>query len=77
MYAKKAITLYWFASSAGHRTVGNLFGVARTTALKYIHRVNEALVENHLQEFVAFPSGSDLNDVIEITSFQLFLNIFK
>ena len=36
----------------------NLFGEAKSTALKCIHRVCEALVENLLQEFVTFPTFS-------------------
>ena len=31
---------------------------------KCIHRVCKALVENHIQEFVTFPTGDDLKDVI-------------
>ena len=48
--------LYWFATR--YRTIGKLFGVAKSTALKRIHRVCEALVENHMQEFVTFPKGT-------------------
>ena len=32
-----ALTIYWLATSAEYRTIGNLFGVAKSTALKCIH----------------------------------------
>ena len=57
-----ALTIYLLATPTEYRTIGNLFGVAKSTALKCIHRVCEALVENHLQEFVTFQTGNDLKD---------------
>ena len=57
-------TIYFLATPTEYRTI-KLFGMAKSTALKCIHRVCEALVENHLQEFVTFPAVNDLKDVIK------------
>ena len=58
---QKQVTLmiYWLATPTEYRTIGNLFGVAESTTLKCIHSVCEPLVENHLQEFVTFPTGNE------------------
>ena len=58
-----ALAIYLLATPTEVRTIGNLFCVEKSAALKCIHRVCEALVENLLQEFVTFPIGNDLKDV--------------
>ena len=60
-----ALTIYLLATPNEYRKIGNLFGVAKSTTLKCIHNVYEALVENHLQEFVTFPTVNDVKDVIK------------
>ena len=65
MQKEVALTIYLLSTPTEYRTIGNLFGVAKSTTLKCIHRVYEALVENHLQEFVTIPTVNDVKDVIK------------
>jgi hypothetical protein len=47
-----AITLYWLASSAEYRAVGNLFGVGKSTVCSIVHKVCEAIYEDLLNVHV-------------------------
>ena len=51
-----AITLYWLASSAEYRTIGNLFGVGKSTVCSIVHKVCEAIYEDLLNVYVKFPT---------------------
>lgn len=53
---KVAIAVYWLASSAEYRTIGNLFGVSKSTVWNSVHDVCEAISESLTEEFVQFPS---------------------
>jgi hypothetical protein len=56
-----AVTLYWLASSAEYRTIGNLFGVGKSTVCSIVHKVCEAIYEDLLNVYVKFPTGDELN----------------
>ena len=58
-----AIAIYFLGSSAEYRTIGNLVGVSTSTVCKVVHMVCEATVENLLEKYVSFPTGSNLNHV--------------
>lgn len=60
-----AITLCWLASSAEYKTVGNIFGVGKSTVCVCIQNVCEAIVENFLQEYISFPSGENLKNAVQ------------
>jgi transposase len=53
-----AITLYWLVSSAEYRTIGNLFGVGRSTVYSIVHKVCEAIYEDLLNVYVKLPTQS-------------------
>lgn len=59
-----AITLYWLASSAEYRTIGNLFGVGKSTVCSIVHKVCEAIYEDLLNVYVKFPTGDELKNVV-------------
>lgn len=59
-----AITLYWLSSTTDYRTIGNLFGVGKSTVCESVHKVCSAINDNLLQRYVSFPSGEDLKTVI-------------
>ena len=59
-----AITLYWLASSAEYRTIGNLFGVGKSTVSSIVHKVCEAIYEDLLNVYVKFPTGDELKNVV-------------
>jgi hypothetical protein len=52
-------------SSSEYRTIENLFGVSASTVCKVVHMVCEAIVENLLEKYVSFPTGSNLKHVIQ------------
>jgi len=60
-----AIAFYWLASSAEYRTIGNLFGVGKSTVCICIHKVCNAIVNNLLEQYVNFPEGEELKRVIK------------
>jgi hypothetical protein len=59
-----AITLYWLASSVEYRTIGNLFGVGKSTVCSIVHKVCEAIYEDLLNVYVKFPTGDELKNVV-------------
>ena len=59
-----AITLYWLASSAEYRTIGNLFGVGKSTVCSIVHKISEAIYEDLLNVYVKFPTGDELKNVV-------------
>ena len=61
---KVAIAMYWLASVAEYRTIGNLFGVATSTAWRCVHTVCNAISEHLLHRYVTFPTGEGLRHVI-------------
>ena len=50
-----AITLYWLADSALYRTIGNLFGVGKSTVCSIVKQVCEVLAGILLPQYIFFP----------------------
>jgi hypothetical protein len=61
-----AITLYLLASSAEYRTIGNLFGVGKSTVYSIVHKVCEAIYEDLLNVYVKFRTGDELKNVVRV-----------
>ena len=59
-----AIDICLLGSSAEYRTIENLFGVSTSTVCKVVHMVCQAIVENLLEKYVSFPTGSNLKHAI-------------
>jgi hypothetical protein len=59
-----AITLYLLASSAEYKTIGNLFGVGKSTVYSIVHKVCEAIYEDLLNVYVKFRTGDELKNVV-------------
>ncbi|XP_071118400.1 uncharacterized protein [Haliotis cracherodii] len=55
---KLAIAVYWLASSAEFRTIGNLFGVSKSTVHKCVHEICNVIPENLLEKYVKFPKDA-------------------
>ena len=59
-----AIAVYTLASAANYRTIGNLFGVGKSTVGEVFMFVCK-LIDTHLfKEFVRFPVGERLDEVV-------------
>ena len=61
---RPAIALYYLASTAEYRTIGNLFGVSVAFVCTCIKEVCEA-IRNKMASAISFPSGEDLLNVIQ------------
>ena len=59
-----ALTLYFLASTAEYRTIGNLFGVSASFVCLCVRAVCLAIT-NRLAKFISFPKGNQLLKVIE------------
>lgn len=59
-----AIALYYLASTAEYRTIGNLFGVSVAFVCTCIKEVCEA-IRNKMASAISFPSGENLLNVIQ------------
>lgn len=64
VHKQVAITLYGLSSTTEYRTIGNLFGVGKSTVCECVHKVCTTINDNLLQRYVSFPSGEDLKTVI-------------
>ena len=60
-----AITLWCLATPCEYRTVGHLFGVARCTVCVIVHDTCNAISNVFSKDFVCFPVGSQLTEVIK------------
>jgi hypothetical protein len=58
-----AVTLYYLASTAEYRTIGNLFGVSRSFVCQCIKEVCHAIAKQ-FPNAISFPKGDDLLRVI-------------
>ena len=52
-----AIALYWLADSSRYRTIGNLFGVGKSTVCSIVKQVCEVLAGIHLPGYIFFPQN--------------------
>jgi len=60
-----AITLWFLATNADYRTIGHLFGVARSTVCVVTKDVCAAIVCILLPKYIKVPTGDVLKDVAE------------
>ncbi|XP_070549934.1 uncharacterized protein [Ptychodera flava] len=63
-----AITLWRLSTNCEYRTIGHLFGVARSTACSIFQETCQKINEEFLKEIIRFPSGNELERVVD--SFQ-------
>ena len=59
-----AITIWTLATPCEYRTIGHLFGVARSTVCVIVHDTCKAIVDRLFSDVVTFPQGSQLTDTI-------------
>ena len=59
-----ALTLYFLASTAEYRTIGNLFGVSASFVCLCVRVVCRAIIKR-LAKFIEFPKKNQLREVIE------------
>lgn len=59
------LTLYFLASTAEYRTIGNLFGVSASFVCLYVRVVCRAIIKRLAIKFIEFPKGNQLRQVIE------------
>lgn len=59
-----AIALWCLATCSEYRTIGHLFGVARSTVCVIVHDTCAAIVNVLLTEYIQFPTGNELTSVI-------------
>ncbi len=59
-----ALTLYFLASTAEYRTIGNLFGISASFVCLCVRVVCHAITKR-LAKFINFPKGNQLLEVIE------------
>ena len=62
--SRQAIALYYLASTAEYRTIGNLFGVSVGFVCTCVKEVCEA-IRNKMASAISFPSGENLLNVIQ------------
>ena len=61
-----AIALYWLADSARYRTIGNLFGVGKSTVCSIVKQVCEVLAGILLPRYIFFPQNQqEVQDQID------------
>ena len=59
-----ALVLYHLASGANYLTVGNVFGVSRTSVCFAVHRVTRAIVDHLLPDIIRYPEGGRFQEVL-------------
>ena len=66
MELQVAAALYYMylAGTSEYRTIGNLFGIAKSTFCECVQRVYSGIVDKLLSTYVKFPEGEALHDVI-------------
>ena len=52
--SQRIVTLYWLSSTTKYRTIGNLFGVGKSTVCEAVHKFCTAIKDNPLQRYVSF-----------------------
>ena len=60
-----ALTLYYLTSDSDFRTIGHLFGVSKSTVCVVVKAVCSATVLVLLPKHITFPSGENLNAVVQ------------
>ena len=65
MELQVAVALYCLAGTSEYRTIGNLFGIAKSTVCECVQRVCSVIVDKLFSTYVKFPEGEALNEVID------------
>ena len=60
-----AMTLWFMVTGADYRTIGHLFGVSKSSVCLVTKEVCCCIVSQLLHQFVRFPTGSALTEVVE------------
>lgn len=60
-----AITIWFLATGCDYRTIGHLFGVAKSTVCVVLKEVCACIVNVLLPKYIAMPKGNALKNVIE------------
>ena len=60
-----ALTLWFLATGADYRTIGHLFGVAKSTVCVVTKEVCSCIVSLLLPQYIKIPKGSSLKKVVE------------
>jgi len=70
-----AITVWILATTTTceYRTVAHLSGVARCTVCVVVHETCKAIVTKLMSLYVSFPTGEQLNEVVQ--GFKIFLSV--
>ncbi|XP_041379658.1 putative nuclease HARBI1 [Gigantopelta aegis] len=58
------VAIYFLASTAEYRTIGNLFGIHKSTVHSCVHDVCDAIVALLFPAFVTFLKGQGLKEII-------------
>ena len=59
-----AIALWCLATPTEYRTIGHLFGVARSSVCEIVHEVGAAIVQQLLKVYIKFPEDEELDHVV-------------
>ena len=59
------VTLWFLATTAEYRTLAHLFGIGRSTVCNIVQETLKAIVSVLMRQYITFPNGSGLQDVIE------------
>ena len=62
---REAITLWCLATCGEYRTIGHLFGVARSTVCVIVHGTCGAIVNVFKSQYIQFPTGANLQQVVD------------
>lgn len=63
---KLAIALYYLASNAEFRVVGDVFGISRSTVLKYVHLVVESILEILTPKWITLPDEEECEEISSV-----------
>ena len=61
-----AIGLYYLSSTAGYRTIANLFGVSTSFVCSCIKEVSTVIVQKMKTKFITVPKGEEVNEIMRI-----------
>ena len=59
------VTLYYLAGTSEYRTIGKLFGIAKSTVCECVKRVCSVIVDELFTMYVKFPKGDELTEVLD------------
>ncbi|XP_070547328.1 uncharacterized protein [Ptychodera flava] len=59
------ITLWRLSTNCDYRTIGHLFGIARSTACEIVHETCQQIIAVFLKSVIRFPTGNELERVVD------------